>query len=152
MTTLNALILILDISIQISRSQFGPAGKRSCEEPKKDKQNQLLHPQNAEGGGRSPNNFQRQRSFVTKENNQKRWNHGPLTSANSPPRHYPVSGSSNSPNFKRTRTISCIETTGVQNRGFRGRNSNSISLSNTEDQSLNPQAKEFVIKKEVNIS
>ena len=52
--------------------------------------------------------------------------------------------SSNSPRFKRTRTISCIETTGVQTN-WRTRSSNSISES--EKQSHNPQVDE--IKKEV---
>ena len=54
--------------------------------------------------------------------------------------------SSNSPRFKRTRTISCIETTGVQNRSWRVRSSNSISES-SEKQSHSPQTEE--IKKEV---
>jgi len=133
-----------DGSQQISRQQFGSAGQKSGElEPKnKEKQRQqLLSPQNADG--RSPK-FQRQRSFVTRENNQIR--QGPLTSANSPPRNQgshlannAFSGS-HSPRFKRTRTISCIETTGVQNR-WRGRSSNSISES--EKESLHEEKKEI---------
>ena len=70
-------------NLQIPRKEFGPSGQRPGEtaEPKKDKQ-QFLTPQNAEGRS---HNFQRQRSFVTKENNQRR--QSPLTDANSPPRN-----------------------------------------------------------------
>jgi len=104
-----------------------------------------VSPQNVEG--RSPN-FQRQKSFMTKENNQK-GRHGPYTSGNSPPPRSPLRNSavSNNPNwsprFKRTRTISCIDTTGVQNR-MHGRNRNSNSISECEK-----QEKELPKKKEI---